>query len=231
MINPVETNKPLIRLGDDADGGYLIPNDLEGIRACFSPGVSCEASFELDLASRQIKSYLADYSVSSAPFQNDLIDFEKKYLGTEITEMFMTLESWMQRKEPNGSDFILQMDIEGAEFPVIYQTPTEVLSKFRILVIEFHGLDNIYSQGGYDLIYLTFQKILMNFEIVHIHPNNVCRPVVMGSYSIPPVMEFSFLRKDRISSKSKIVNFPHQLDVKNFNAREDVILPACWRGC
>ena len=29
----------LVRLGGNNDGGYLLPNDLEGITACFSPGV------------------------------------------------------------------------------------------------------------------------------------------------------------------------------------------------
>jgi hypothetical protein len=39
QINPVITEHELMRLGADHDGGYLIPNDLDGITACFSPGV------------------------------------------------------------------------------------------------------------------------------------------------------------------------------------------------
>ena len=38
-IRPDTTDKPLIRLGSEADGGYLVPDDLEGIVACFSPDV------------------------------------------------------------------------------------------------------------------------------------------------------------------------------------------------
>lgn len=230
LINPVTTNKTLIRIGDYSDGGYLIPNDLVGIEACFSPGVSTEASFETELAKYNIKSYLADYSVEGPPVKNKFFDFEKKYLGTENTDMYMTLESWMNQKGPINGNAILQMDIEGAEYAVIYQTPLEILKKFRIMVIEFHNLDNIFSQGGFDLIYLTFQKILSQFEIVHIHPNNVWPPLSNGEYEVPPLIEFTFLRKDRIDYMSPSLNFPHPFDVKNFKNKPDIILPKCWIG-
>jgi hypothetical protein len=39
-LAPQTTDKALIRLGPNKDGGYLVPNDLDGIEACFSPGVS-----------------------------------------------------------------------------------------------------------------------------------------------------------------------------------------------
>ena len=230
MINPVSTDKQLIRIGDYADGGYLIPEDLEGIDTCFSPGVSIEASFEFELANRKIKSFLADYSVDSPPVSHELFDFEKKYLGVENNEIYMTLESWMNNKAPNCSESILQMDIEGAEYSVIYQTPIDVLKKFRIMVIEFHGLNNIFSPGGYDLIYLTFKKILSEYEIVHIHPNNVWAPISNGLYEVPPLIEFTFLRKNRIELMSPCRTFPNVLDIKNVETKPDFALPDCWRG-
>jgi len=230
MIQPVETDKELIRIGDCSDGGYLIPNDLDGIEVCFSPGVSTEASFELELTNYNIKSYLADYSVEMPPTKHELFDFVKRYLGSVNTDIFMTLESWINQKSPNVSNAILQMDIEGSEYAVIYQTPLEILKKFRIMVIEFHGLDNIFNQGGFDLIYLTFQKILTEFEIVHIHANNVWPALNYGVYEVPPLIEFTFLRKDRIGSMTPNLNFPHPLDVKNFKNKPDLVLSNCWRG-
>ena len=230
LINPIGTDKPLVRLGDMADGGYLVPSDWDGIKACFSPGVSLEASFELNLAKYGIKSYLADYSVDSSPIQNNLFDFEKKYLGAQNDDIYMTLESWVESKEPKGGDFILQMDIEGAEYEVIYQTPVDLLKKFRIIIIEFHSLDMIFSNGGYELVSLTFKKILDHFEIVHIHPNNYWEPISNGRFDVPPVMEFTFLRKDRVNTRNPVNAFPHSLDVKNFPRKPDVALPKCWRN-
>jgi hypothetical protein len=49
-MRPVSTKYDLIRLGGPHDGGYLVPNGLVGIQACFSPGVSKVSNFELDLA-------------------------------------------------------------------------------------------------------------------------------------------------------------------------------------
>ncbi len=48
-IRPVDTEHELIRVGSPADGGYLIPNDLEGVKWLFSPGVSDNWSFEAAL--------------------------------------------------------------------------------------------------------------------------------------------------------------------------------------
>ena len=60
-VSPISTNHKLIRIGREGDGGYLIPNDLEGIEVCFSPGVEGTADFERDLANRGIKCFFADY--------------------------------------------------------------------------------------------------------------------------------------------------------------------------
>jgi hypothetical protein len=38
LVSPVATDKQLVRFGPGGDGGYLIPNDLQGVEACFSPG-------------------------------------------------------------------------------------------------------------------------------------------------------------------------------------------------
>jgi hypothetical protein len=56
-MRPVSTKYDLIRLGSPHDGGYLVPDCLVGIQACFSLGVSKVANFELDLT--QSKTQLA----------------------------------------------------------------------------------------------------------------------------------------------------------------------------
>lgn len=227
-LKPIKTNHELIRVGGDGDGGYLIPDDLVGIDTCFSPGVSNTSDFENDLAERGVKCFLADFSVDSPPIDNPLFDFEKKYLGINNDETFITLESWIKQKAPNKRELILQMDIEGSEYPVILQTSDDTLSKFRILVIEFHGLGSIFSKEGYELMRLTFSKLLNNFDIVHIHPNNYCGSAKYKDLDIPRVMEFTFLRKDRITHRSPAKNFPHPLDRKNVPIHPDIHLPSCW---
>ncbi len=229
-IRPVATDRGLIRLGGEGDGGYLVPDDLEGVEICFSPGVSEIANVEIDLARRGIKCFLADYSVDGPPIQNELFDFEKKYLGPVEDDIHITLENWVNRKAGDKTDFILQMDIEGAEYGVIFDTSAETLRKFRVLVIEFHGLDGLFDKAGFELIHLTFKKLLRDFDVVHIHPNNCFKPVLNNGFAVPPMMEFTFLRKDRGSGNKSVAEFPHILDRPCNPNNDDFVLPRCWYG-
>lgn len=228
MVHPVSTNHPLIRIGCDGDGGYLVPDDLEGITACFSPGVSTVADFELSLAERGIPCYLADYSVERAPVQHPLISFEKKFLGLQNNEIFTTLDAWVAAHTPNRTDFLIQMDIEGAEYDVLFDVSEETLRKCRILVIEFHHLDRLINNEGFRFLNLIFTKLDKYFKVLHIHPNNCAPSYTYDEFEIPPIMEFTFLRRDRISSESTIQKFPHKLDRANLPNRSDVELPSCW---
>ena len=75
-INVFKTN--LIRLGNNGDGGYLVPDDLNGIEACFSPGVADNVNFEKALAKKKISSYLLDKSIKKLPENNERFIFKKK---------------------------------------------------------------------------------------------------------------------------------------------------------
>jgi len=92
-VRPKVTSFDLIRIGEDSDGGYLLPDDFEDIDACFSPGVSVETHFESALSSKGIMSHLADFSVDQPEMEGDSFSFEKKFLGIENDTIHMTLES------------------------------------------------------------------------------------------------------------------------------------------
>ena len=79
----------LIRLGGRGDGAYLIPDDLENIQACFSPGVCNSKFFEDDLTNFfNIKCHLCDFSTDlnklSTPIIKEKQTFEKKWLASDI---------------------------------------------------------------------------------------------------------------------------------------------------
>jgi hypothetical protein len=230
QLRPKQTNKKLIRIGGNSDGGYLVPDDLDEIEFCFSPGVSDIANFEQDLANRGIRSFLADYSVEKAPIESEMISFLKKFLGTKNDEQTITLQTWIDQLPPRNktSDLILQMDIEGSEYDVILETPIEVWKRFRIVLIEFHGLQTAFNPYFLKTLSYCFQKLSDVFEIVHIHPNNVAPPMQRNGIVIPSVMELSLLRKDRISQVTWNTQFPHPLDEPNVPGRPDPALPKCW---
>ena len=226
IIKPVQTQHELIRIGGSNDGGYLVPNDLENIVSCYSAGVGDVISFEKCLYEQyNIKSHLVDYSVDSLPEEIEHLSFDRYLLSNQDKNEFITLPTWMRNKHEVG-DFILQMDIDGSEFDVINSTPINILSKFRILVIEFH-LDNIDIKDPsiMNKIIKCFCKISKSFYSVHIHPNNCCGNVDFGNDIIfPTVFEVSFLRKDRCQLLGICDQFPHPLDQKNVSYKEDLIL-------
>jgi hypothetical protein len=229
-VGPVRTEHALIRIGGEADGGYLVPDDLEGIRTCFSPGVAATADFEEACARRGIRSFMADYSVDAPPLANPLFSFEKKYLGARNDEKFTTLEAWIGRNAPGESDMILQMDIEGAEYPVLLSSSRETIRRFRTIIVEFHSLELLAERSGFQLIDLAFGRLREDFDIVHAHVNNCTSVRRYAGFDLPPVMEFTFHRKDRSASRTPATEFPHRLDRANLAGRPDTVLPPCWRG-
>lgn len=227
-LRPYTTEHSLIRIGPNDDGGYLLPNDLKGIQSCYSPGVGDSSNFELDLAQRGIRSFMADASVEASATSHPLFSFEKKFLGTEDSGEYITLASWIKRHTPTDHNLILQMDIEGGEYPVIDSTPEEIFSKFRIMNIEFHHLHLLWNRKSLNNFNVFFDKLLKNFTVVHLHPNNCERAYVKDGITIPPVLEISFLRNDRIKQKSPAQIFPHPLDCDNDKKLVSFPLPLEW---
>ena len=63
LFKPFNLNIPLRRIGSENDGGYLVPNILDDLKYCFSPGVGKSSNFEKDLEKYNITSFLADKNV------------------------------------------------------------------------------------------------------------------------------------------------------------------------
>lgn len=215
LLQPYSTNFSLIRAGGAYDGGYLIPDDLSGLEAIYSPGVAQSSDFEAFFLAQGIPCFLADNSVESPPIQDKNISFVKKHLGLQATDKEMTLEDWVSRNTPSSSNLLLQMDIEGAEWAVLTNTPDSILSQFRIVIVEFHNLHKINNADGLVSARNVFEKLLRLFAVVHLHPNNGGGYVKFRGKRIPRVIEVTFIRKDRVTDLEAISVFPHQLDSPN----------------
>ena len=228
-LHPVRgTQQGLIRLGPDGDGGYLVPDDLTGIEACFSPGVANISGFEKDCAERGMQVFLADKSVTDSAETHPLFTFTPKFVGAITDEHFMTLDDWVNRSlQTTQSDLLLQMDIEEAEYETILSISPELMTRFRIRVIEFHRLEEFWNLSFFKIASHVFEKILQTHSCVHLHPNNCCGSIEKDGLDMPRVMEFTFLRKDHINDYSYVKTFPHSLDQDN-RPKPTLKLPQCW---
>jgi hypothetical protein len=231
-LRPVSTPFPLIRIGGSADGGYLVPDDLDKLGACFSPGVAESATFEMGMAERSIPSFLIDYSVDGPPAENKLFRFEKLFLATHTDgTKFIRLEDWVNINAPGDSELILQMDVEGAEWSVLLDTPEQLLARFRIMVIEFHILEKMMTSSlGVEVLSAIIDKISRNFKVVHLHANNAGGVHKFKGQTIPRVLELTFLRKDRFDlSRDRFPpSVPNPLDERNDPTKRDIILSRAW---
>lgn len=227
-IHPKQTQHAMVRLGGSGDGGYLLPDDLQGIDACYSPGVAANANFELAMAIRGIPCYLADYSVNGPPIAHPNFYFIKRFLGTQTKNEFITITDWLQQTGIQGQNCLLQMDIEGAEYGVLMTAPDHLLNRFRIIIVEFHDLHLLIEKPGLRLIDDVFTRLLNCFTIVHLHANNNVKAHRYFNLLIPEVMEFTFLRNDRVVATSEVNALPHPLDMPNNPNRPEFILPDYW---
>jgi len=245
IIRPQPSPFRLIRLGGAGDGGYLLPDDLQGIEACFSPGVDNFKKFEDDLCRRYgIVAHMCDFwsdpSRFATPLMPGLQTFEKKWLQPSASAEAISLADWVGRRRKNpDADLLLQMDIEGGEYKVLLDVDRALLASFRILVIEFHAVHNaLFDPFLMHHVGLpVFNKIAQDFVCVHAHPNNnkpYGHKIPGLNASMPRAIELTFLRRDRFkfaaASGLLPVMIPHPLDDVNVSFRPPFFLEAHWCG-
>ncbi len=230
LLKPIDCGIELIRVGGDNDGGYLLPNDMDGIKYCFSPGVADTATFELECLARGISSFLADYSVDAPPIELRGCKFSKKFIGAVNNEEYMTLDQWVSESLTNERDreLILQMDIEGAEYETLLSTTKDTLTRFRIMVVEFHNMESVRDEFFCNVVLSTLRRIREEFDVVHVHPNNCCGVSTINGVKIPTVFETTFFRKDRVKSRKPVKILPHPLDQPNLPSMADITLSSRW---
>lgn len=227
LLRPKLVREGLVRVGNSSDGGYLLPNILNGIDAVYSPGVGTTMDFEKYFLNLGIKCFLADKSIDRPPLRDKNFFFLSKFLGVIDDDETVTLQTWIS-ENLDSDNLILQMDIEGAEWQVLLSAPRKVLSKFRILVIEFHNLGDLLVQSTFSFMQNALLKILMDFHVVHIHPNNSFPAFKYQDVEIPSILEITFLRNDFFNFDKFAEEFPNDLDSKSIPSKPDIYLPKQW---
>ncbi len=218
----------LIRIGSSNDGGYLVPNILSEISFCYSAGIGKNIDFEKDLLNHNIVVFGADGNIDKLPEDIKNYNFTNKNIGLINNEKNIRFETWINSNENNDDSLIGQIDIEGAEYNLILDTPINIFKKFKIIVIEFHNLSKIDGKIIYDLYFKSLEKLLTTFNICHIHLNNAEKPIKIKGINIPPLIEVTFLRKDLYKGDLKKIEIPNKLDAKNLSTKENFHFDENW---
>jgi hypothetical protein len=234
QIWPVDTGIPLIRLGGTKDGSYLVPNVIDGIQLCLSPGTCGMIDFERALSEAYgIPCLLCDPAENAPELLPPLLKFDRIALASVDGSDSKCISSWMHSHGYGDAyPLLLSMDIEGGEIDVILGMQEDLLSRIRIATIEFHYLHllhqdptSAYSSG----VLQSINKLCSHMDIVHLKPNNNCpfeiRSVGKATSILYTCIELTFLSKQLRKHSPVLIKpgeLPHHLDLSNVSYKPEV---------
>ena len=224
-----------MRVGHEREGGYLIPDDLDGVISCFSASNSIDASvaFEQDLKdSFGINSHVINYSIEESPGYLTPLSFMPKFLGPNNNSIYVTLDSWMKGTvdyEYCGMhQSILRLDCGGHEYGAILSASDDVLRRFRMIVLKLNDIDKWGHPAFFKIAEGLINKILQNFNVVHLHPNNNGAIKNINGIDLPEILEITFFAIKRCKISGYVDSFPDELDAPCNPDIADMVLPDIW---
>ena len=186
------------RLGVNGDGGYVIGDLDEPNYDCYiSAGINDEESFSLDFIEKyhmnEYNSFGFDGTINNYPYHyTNKISFIKKNINA-YNDNYNTNLDYLINKYDN---IFLKMDIEGYEYPWLLSLDENKLSKFKQIVMEFHGITNDGWEWSNVDKRICLAKLTNTHYIIHAHGNN--NSFLLNG--IPDVIELTFVNKKYFNS-------------------------------
>ena len=140
LTQPTYAKKDLFRLGQNADGGYVLAPEFQA-NLCLNLGVGYEVTADLDLIGLGFKIFAFDGTVPN-PLPGEIsYVFTQKNIGySKGDQKVIDLRTvFGENPELEDLDLIL-MDIEGHEYEVL-KKELSFITKAKQIVVEFHGLE------------------------------------------------------------------------------------------
>lgn len=225
LIAPVSLkNCNLKRFGSAYDGGYLLcAQELSKVESVYSYGIEGRDEFGCEVA-KFTNSIVHQYDPfdTRAPqcygaiAQFSPIGIAGKKTTDNNNRKFDTFASHVNSNNDIGKKLLLKMDVEGAEWESLLNTPDSLLKNCQQIVVELHEL---YTNNK--LVIPVLNKLAKYFHVAHLHANNCCCTSNNISSS---VVEVTYVNKDIFyidESQTLPMTLPHQFDQKNVITKED----------
>lgn len=217
-----------LRIGSDADGGYVMPSSSRRSNTVLSIGIGNEVSFDADLARLGARVIQFDHTIPGAPMEHANIEFHRKGWGAQDEGDFVSLASmvamfdWATAQHP-----ILKFDTEGAEWNCLGAASSEDLDRFEVLTGEFHDFHKLVNREHFDRVHAVFTKLCETHRVIHMHANNAGGMVMLGGIPFPRLLELTFMRKRSASFHGHSSEpIPGPLDRPNVPQMPDLYLRA-----
>lgn len=205
------SNEPYKRFGNVNDGGYVMVDDLNSQDYIISCGIGdgdifvADAAVEKDMSKNVAGVDMYDIFNVDMTGMPDKLKFYQREIGFEfgLSDMFAL--------SGDHKDYVLKMDIEGAEWPFFLNAESKDIAKFRQMVIEFHDIASIIlDEQKFNSMMSVFKKINKTHKLVLIHANNYAPANNIDLRRVPQVIEVLFLRKDSYNFVD--VDYPESLN-------------------
>jgi hypothetical protein len=219
LLKPFDiVGKEKVRIGEDADGGYVLINDFSNSNTVYSLGIGNNIGFDWNMACRGHDIYMFDHTIEKVPLEHPKFHFHKIGIsGVSNDEAHVLslndLISYLGHEDKEN--IILKMDIEGAEWDAIGAASADTLGKFQQITMEIHLLNKV----GWDDFFVSarefFKKINEQFTLCHVHSNNVGRIHLIGGFPVPEALELSYVKTSMIERTPSRTLYPTPLDRPN----------------
>jgi len=228
LLTPYDIDKPKIRLGPPADGGYIFVDDISPGQAIVSYGISTEYSFDAEMAERGHDVYMFDHTIAGINgTSNRMYFFREGVAGrTNPAASLYTIEDHLERHRIAGDRLILKMDVEGAEFEALNAVPDSILVRFEQIVLEVHGLHQMEDFTYRETFCAVFRKLNRLFTLFHVHANNFDGPNglhIVSGLPVSSLLELSYVRTSTVKSFPSRTLYPTSLDYPNVHKKDKLL--------
>jgi hypothetical protein len=210
----------IAKFGDHGDGGYAIVDDLKKSDVLFSIGVGDNVSFDEECERRVSRVVLVDHTVPN--FNPPIGNFEiirKPLVPGEVSGNGVTIHQLLSQ-QVDAKDYVLKVDIEGAEWEILSELTSSDLVKFRQIILEFHGLNNFLNL---EEKLSALKKLASTHSPIVVHANNQGSHRFVSGMFLPDVLEVTWARTNSYTFHSD-----WNQDIRNLLSPNSPDLPSIW---
>ena len=214
-----------LRVGRRNDGGYAMLDDFADDMKAYSFGIGDDMSWDMqinDMSGMSVEMF--DHTIPFEPRFHKGCNFHKIGIGVndDKAHSMISMGTIMEEYGDNGTalNSIMKMDIEGAEWDVLETVSKEILTEFRQILIEFHGMTNE-DKSTFERRLSVLRKLNSTHQLVWVHGNNYTEGVSYDGMVIPNTIEVLYLNRKCYNFADADTTLPLSIDMPNMDGRKD----------
>ena len=195
-------------------------DDFKNIKIAYSFGIRAEIQFDKNLADRGIDIYMYDHTIDSLPYNNTKFHWKKIGITgkNKKNKMLKSLENLIiENGHSLEENMILKMDVEHAELESLIDLPSNILKKFKYILIEYHFNEETEINENL-LYYKVIKKIYETHQVFYLRCQNQYIVVHFGNNIFCKYLEVSYIiKKDYEFAKDPTIYPIKEFDLYDFS--------------